>query len=66
MKDDITRIDEKTFYVKGSLPEPYLIFNSDNSGWVCDCMHFTMNIRDDGKTPDCKHIKKIKLQFNLE
>ena len=61
MKDDITRIDEKTFYVKSSDPEkePYMVFNSANKGLICDCMAFVMNIEDNGNTKECKHIKRV-------
>ena len=62
---DIERIDDKTFYVKGSMPEPYMVFNSANVGWCCDCMNFTLNIDDSGKGKECKHILLIKQKFQL-
>ena len=67
MKDDITRIDTNTFYVKSSDPdrEPYMVFNSISKGLLCDCMDFVMNIEDNGNTKLCKHILRIKKQFNI-
>ena len=65
---EIERIDEKTFYVKRSNPEegdPYLVFNSQNIGWCCDCMSFVMSMTDTSYSPPCKHILRIQKQFNL-
>ena len=61
--NEVTRVDANTFYVKSSDPEkePYMVFNSMNEGWLCDCMHFVMSLQDDGHTPPCKHIKKCLL-----
>ena len=54
MKDDITKVDEVTYYVKGSQPEPYMVFFSINKNqWLCDCMDFVMG------NANCKHISKI-------
>ena len=64
MKDDITRVDSQTFYVKGSQPDPYMVFNSENEGWLCDCMSFVMNMTDSGNK-ECKHILHIKKEFNF-
>lgn len=64
---DIERIDEKTFYVKSSQPdkEPYMVFKSENKGWVCDCPNWYYNLDDHDKSIDCKHIKRIKSEFNI-
>ena len=61
---DIERIDSQTYYVKGSQPEPYMVYNSINIGWTCDCMNFVLNIQD-GKKYECKHILKIKTKYQL-
>lgn len=68
LEDQVTRIDEKTFYVKSSDPEkePYMVFHSQNKGWVCDCMSFVMNIKDNWETKHCKHISLIRKSFNLD
>ena len=62
-ESDIVKIDSQTYYVKGSQPEPYMVFHSINEGWLCDCMNFVMNMTDAGNKP-CKHIKKINSLFN--
>lgn len=64
---EIERVDEKTFYVKRSTSEgdPYMVFNSANEGWLCDCMNYTLNIGNDGKGKDCKHIITVKNKFSL-
>ena len=61
---DIERVDEKTFYVKGSQEEPYMVFNSQSKGFICDCMNFVMNIQD-GKEYACKHIKAIRAKYQV-
>ncbi|HTH23002.1 MAG TPA: hypothetical protein VL854_12360 [Nitrososphaeraceae archaeon] len=61
-EDDIHVVDSATYYVKSETDperEPYFVYNSINIGWTCDCMDFTMKMRDDGKNPYCKHIKKV-------
>lgn len=65
---EITRVDEKSFYVPSSDPEkePYLVFNSVNKGWLCDCLAFVVNIEDNGNTKRCKHINRIIQEFKLE
>jgi predicted nucleic acid-binding Zn finger protein len=63
--DDIEQVDSQTYYVKGSNPEPYMVFNSIHEGWCCDCMNFTLNIDDSGKGKDCKHILAVKKQYRL-
>ena len=65
MKDDITQVDSQTYYVKGSMPEPYMIFHSNNGKWLCDCMDYVIHIEDNGTIHDCKHILRIKKQYNL-
>ena len=68
-KEDITRVDEQSFYVPSSDPdmkgEPYLVFYSTNKGWLCDCMNFTLNLKDinDIPTHQCKHIKMVIKEF---
>ena len=65
---DIERVDEKTFYVKSSNPEqePYMVFNSQSKGFICDCLSFVYNIEDNGNTRECKHIARVKKEFGLE
>ena len=64
--DDITQIDSQTYYHKSSDPdkEPYMVFHSQNGSWLCDCMAFVMNIQDDGKGKECKHVTRIRKMFN--
>lgn len=69
--DTILRWDENTFYVpRESNPDkqPYLVYHSANEHekWLCDCMSFVMALTDDGKTPECKHIRAIKKRFNIQ
>lgn len=61
---NIERIDAVTFNVKGSDPEPYMVFYSINIGWTCTCMSFVMGMTDT-VCKDCKHILRIKKEFNL-
>jgi len=66
--DGITQIDSQSWYVKSERDpnkEPYLVFNSNSKGWLCDCMNFVMKIEDSGKTINCKHILMVKQKFNL-
>jgi hypothetical protein len=66
-EDMITQVDQQTYYHKRSKEpdkDPYMIFNSNSLGWLCDCMSFTMNIDDKGKS-NCKHIDAIKKEFNI-
>ena len=65
---DIEKVDDKTFYVKSSQPdkEPYMVFNSINIGWTCDCLSFVYNIDDAQRSKDCKHITLIKKTYSLE
>ena len=65
MKDDITKIDNQTYYVKGSMPEPYLVFDSIHKGWMCDCLSFVMNLEDSGKCKPCKHIIAVQKHYGL-
>ena len=55
MKEDITKVDDQSWYVRGSEKEPYLVFKSIHKGFLCDCMSFVM-----GNT-NCKHIQRIKI-----
>ena len=48
--DEIHKLDDKTFYIK-----EYMIYNSERSGWLCDCKAFMF---DD--TKPCKHIIRVK------
>jgi predicted nucleic acid-binding Zn finger protein len=59
-EDEIIKIDCKTYQIKD-----YMIFNSDSKGFLCDCMSFVMNIQDNGTTKDCKHILRIKKEYNI-
>jgi len=54
-EDEIIKIDVRTWQIKD-----YMIFHSDSKGWLCDCMDFVMNIEDNGKTKECKHIIRCK------
>ncbi len=68
MKDDITRVDAQTFYVLSETElkqEPYMVFHSQDGRWLCDCMDYLMHLEDSGKYKDCKHILRIKKQYNL-
>ena len=62
--NEVTRIDQYTFYVKSSNPkqEPYFVYKEhmNRDRWLCDCMHFTMMLTDDNHSPDCKHILRCK------
>ena len=63
LEDGITQIDSQSWYVKSERDpnkEPYLVFNSNSKGWLCDCMDFVMNIQDNGTTKECKHIIRCK------
>ena len=71
-KEEITRVDQDTFYVPSKdaemKGEPYMVFHEtvNRDRWLCDCMYFTMNIVDsNGPVPDCKHINTIKHEFNI-
>jgi hypothetical protein len=71
-KEDITRVDENTFYHPSKEPdmkgEPYMVFHEtvNRDRWLCDCMNFVVNIIDsNGPVPSCKHIKNIKKEFNI-
>lgn len=56
----IEKIDNVTYYVKGSMKEPYMVFYSNNNEkWYCDCLSFVYNITD-STTKDCKHILSVK------
>ena len=35
------------------------ISNSDQEGWVCDCMWWTIHMKHNPPHPQCKHIKKV-------
>jgi hypothetical protein len=61
----IERLDAVTFNVKGSDPDPYMVFKSIHKDWVCDCMSFVMNMTDDGKNKPCKHIKEIQKIYRI-
>lgn len=65
--NDITQIDSQTYYHKSSDPdkEPYMVFRSNGKGFLCDCMSFVMSMTDTNSNPECKHIVRIKKQFNL-
>ena len=56
----IEQIDSQTYDVYGSDKEPYMVFDSIHKGWTCTCMHFVMNIKDDGTTKKCKHIVAVQ------
>ena len=55
----IEQIDIKSYYVKGSEKEPYLVYNSDSKGWMCDCIWWSIHMKD------CKHIVLVKKTYNL-
>ena len=61
---DVFHEDVNTYYVKSSDPkkEPYMVYNSINEGFLCDCMAFVMNMTGDGAVEQyqCKHILKVK------
>jgi len=65
----ITQVDPQSWYVTSSSQpdkDPYLVFNSTKQEkWFCDCMAYTMNLKDDGTYKDCRHILLVKEQFNL-
>jgi hypothetical protein len=65
--EDITRVDESTFYVPRTDrdKEPYFVYKSLNIGWTCDCLSFVFNMKDtnDTCTPPCKHIKMVISSF---
>ena len=64
----ITQIDSQSWYVKSERDpskEPYLVFNSNSKGFLCDCMNFVMKIEDSGKTINCKHILMVKQKFHI-
>ncbi len=68
--DTIIQVDEKTYYVpRESAPteEPYMVFNSINISWCCDCMNFTLNMKGSGAKEEhqCKHIRAVKKKYNL-
>lgn len=50
----IEKRDERTYYVKGSQEEPYMVYNSSNIGWCCDCLDYVMGNKN------CKHISQIR------
>lgn len=69
LKDDITKIDEVTYYVKGSEPEPYMVYKDLDNRWLCDCMDWTVVLmkKNKGKDqkkeleiPECKHVIRVK------
>jgi len=64
-EDDITQVDQYTFYVKSSDPkqEPYFVYREhiNKDRWLCDCMDFVMNMTDT-TTKECKHIFRCKLR----
>ena len=73
--DTILRSDEHTFYVPSESevdelgqPKQYFVYKSLNIGWTCDCMNFTMNLKDlnDKSTFECKHIRAIKKKYEIE
>ena len=58
----IEQIDIKSYYVKSQSDpnrEPYLVYNSDSKGFMCDCMWWSIHMAD------CKHILLIKKTYNL-
>ena len=66
-KEDITRVDESTFYVPRTDPEkePYFVYKSLNIGWCCDCLSFVFSIVDENSPTrfECKHILLVKKEF---
>jgi hypothetical protein len=74
-EEAITRVDQQTFYHKtnslyddGGKIIAYMIYNSNDKGWLCDCLSFIFNLKDTthAHTPDCKHIKAIKAKYNIK
>lgn len=70
---EISREDENTFFHPSTDPErkgeDYMVYHEheNRDRWLCDCMHFTMNVRDaNSPTPDCKHIRNIKAKYDIQ
>ena len=57
--DEIVKVDARTFYIRD-----YMIYNSSNIGWTCDCMDFVYNL-EDNKGKECKHIVRVKKEFKI-
>ena len=70
-KEEITRVDQYTFYVPSKDPdmkgEPYFVYKEhiNRDRWLCDCMNFVLNLKDtnDEPTHQCKHIKQVVSSF---
>ena len=56
----IERLDRDTFLTK-----KYMIYNSMNKGFTCECLNYIFNLKDDGTSVECKHIREIKEKYNL-
>ena len=75
-REEITRVDDQTFYVPSSDPkkDPYFIFHSigsesqDGKGWLCECENFIFNLKDKNDIPthQCRHIKSVINEFFSE
>jgi len=43
----------------------YMVYNSLNEGWLCDCMWFTIHLNLNPPHPECKHINKVKEKYKV-
>ena len=50
----------KTVMSESEPGKVYLVSEDRFLKWRCDCMSYTIQVGKGIKTPECKHIKKIK------
>lgn len=64
----IEQIDPSTYDVKSQSEEgrTYMVYNSINEGWLCDCMWFSIHMNHKAPHPECKHIKMVYKLIGIE
>lgn len=61
----IDKVDADTYDVQSETDpkKTYMVYNSLNEGWTCECMWWSIHCKHKPPHPQCKHIKKVLETF---